>query len=54
MADRPDDSLPRRNPDAPKLARRAPVTERESIETEEPAVVGKVASLLSQWAEKDD
>lgn len=50
MADRPDDT----DSAPPKLARRAPVTEREAIETEQPAVVDKVAALLSQWAEKDD
>lgn len=49
MAERPEDA-----PNPPKLARRAPVTEKQSLETEEPAVVDKVAALLGEWAEKDD
>ncbi|QGG94826.1 hypothetical protein [Actinomarinicola tropica] len=48
MAERPEDA-----PNPPKLARRAPVTEKVAIETEQPEVVDKVAALLGKWAEED-
>lgn len=48
MAERPEEA-----PNPPKLARRSPVTEKTSIETEEPEVVDKVAALLGKWAEED-
>lgn len=49
MAERPEDA-----PNPPTLARRTPVTEKVSLETERPEVVDKVAALLGEWAEKDD